>query len=184
MPTTKERPANTKAPTTSPIPSPGHRTEPEVEVQTRAPEWALAIRTRASVVEIPRFMGEALPEAWQAAERLGLRPVMPFARYFDFEATGSEFEPPTVEFEAGVLVDGPVEHGEGRVRPVQLPGGEVAVATHVGPYETLAQTYSLMQHWITEHERTSGGPMWEVYLDEPDTTPTDRIRTEVVIPLD
>ena len=184
MPTTKERPQTRKRSMTSPIRSSGQRSEPAVEVQTRAPEWALAIRTRASVVDIPRFMGEALPEAWQAAERLGVRPVLPFARYFDFEAPGSEFEPPTVEFEAGVVVDGPVERGEGRVQPVQLPGGEVAVATHVGPYETLAQTYGVMQHWITEHERTSGGPMWEVYLDEPETTPSDRLRTEIVIPLD
>jgi AraC family transcriptional regulator len=128
-------------------------------------------------------MGEALPEVWLAAERLGLRPLMPFARYFSFEVPVAEFEPPQIEFEAGVVVDGLTAYGEGRVQPVQLPGGELAVACHVGPYELLSQTYEAMQRWIAEQGRTASGPMWEVYLDDPDTTPMDQLRTEVVIPL-
>ncbi len=108
---------------------------------------------------------------------------MPFARYFEFEAPISEFEPPQVTFEAGVLVDGPVEMGDGRVEPVVLPGGEMAVACHVGPYERLAETYEAMQRWLTEVGRTAGGAMWEVYIDDPDTTPMAELRTEVVIPL-
>jgi len=185
MPTTKERPTTKEHKPRARRPTTKQATSgPTVEIQTRAAESALAVRTWASVMEIPRIMGEALPEAWMAAERLGLRPVMPFARYFTFEAPGTEFEPPQIEFEAGWLIDGVVTYGEGRVEPVQLPGGEVAVATHVGPYELLSQTYDLMQRWITEHERTSSGPMWEVYLDDPDKTSTDQLRTEVVIPLD
>jgi effector-binding domain-containing protein len=189
MPTTKERPSTRPHKTTtaraarSPKPTPVGASAPTVEIQTRAPEWALAIHTRASLVEIPRFMGEALPEVWYAAERLGLRPVMPFARYFEFEAPTSELEAPQVAFEAGVLVDGPVQVGEGRVEPVMLPGGEMAVACHVGPYERLAETYEVMQRWLVEMGRMAGGPMWEVYIDDPDTTPTLELRTEVVIPL-
>jgi effector-binding domain-containing protein len=73
--------------------------------------------------------------------------------------------------------------GEGRVEPVLLPGGEVAVACHVGPYETLSETYGVMQRWIAEHGRSSSGPMWEVYLDDPSVVPVEQLRTEVVIPL-
>ena len=191
MPTTKERPTTKARPTTrarkpaAKRPSPAPVTAgPAVEIQTRAPEWALAIRARASVLDIPRVMAEALPEAWVTAERLGLRPVVPFARYFSFEAPEIEFEPPQIEFEAGTLVDGVVMVGEGRVEPVQLPGGEVAVACHVGSYELLSETYAAMQRWIVEHERSSSGPMWEVYLDDPSVVPIERLRTEVVIPLD
>jgi GyrI-like small molecule binding domain len=185
MPTTKERPS-TKAhkPAAKRTTTKQSTTAAQVEIQTRAPEWALAVHARASVMDIPAVMSQALPEAWLAAEHIGLRPVLPFARYFSFEAGGAEFEPAQIEFEAGVLVDGVVAYGEGRVQPVQLPGGEVAVATHVGPYELLSQTYDLMQHWIADHARTSVGPMWEVYLDDPDTVPVTELRTEVVIPLD
>ena len=189
MPTTKERPSTRvhKTKTTpiarSPQATPVSASVPTVEVQTRAREWALAIRTRASVMDIPRFMGEALPEVWHVVERLGLRPVVPFARYFEFEAPTSELEVPQVTFEAGVLVDGPVEMGEGRVEPVVLPGGEMAVACHVGPYARLAETYEVMQRWLVEVGRAAGGPMWEVYIDDPDATPVAELRTEVVIPL-
>ena len=183
-PTTKPRQRKARTPAATPpgptsIPAGG----PTVEIQTRAPEWAMAIRSRASVTDIPRIMAQVLPEAWSAAERLGLRAVMPFARYLSFEASDTEIEPPLIEFEAGVLVDGLVLHGEGRVEPIQLPGGDVAVACHVGPYELLSQTYDLMQRWIIAHERVSSGPMWEVYLDDPETTPVAELRTEVVIPL-
>ena len=191
MPTTKEHPATKARPTTrarkpaakQPTTAPA-AAGPAVEIQTRAPEWALAIRARASVLDIPRVMGEALPEAWLTAERLGLRPVVPFARYFSFEAPEAEFEQPQIEFEAGTLVDGVVMVGEGRVEPVLLPGGEVAVACHVGPYEMLSETYAVMQHWIAEHARRSSGPMWEVYIDDPSVVPIEQLRTEVVIPLD
>jgi effector-binding domain-containing protein len=190
MPTTKERPATrTRKPTTTKrstskrAPTKPVSSGPMVAVQTRAPEWGLAICTRANVIDIPPVMGQAFSETWAAAERLGLRALMPFARYFAFEAPATEFEPPQVEFEAGFLVDGPVDHGEGRVAPVQLPGGEVAAATHVGPYQLLSQTYEAMQRWIAEQGRTASGPMWEVYLDDPETTPVDQLRTEVVIPL-
>lgn len=189
MPTTKERPATrprktTTKHTTTTRPAAKHASaELSVEVQTRAPEWALAICTRATVTDIPAVMGDAFSETWTAAERLGLRATMPFARYFAFEASGSEFEPSQIELEAGFLVDGPVERGDGRVELVQLPGGEVATATHVGPYALLHQTYEAMQRWVAEQGRTASGPMWEVYLDNPDTTPVDELRTEVVIPL-
>lgn len=183
MPTTKERPpTKARKPATKPLTT-TQSTVPQVAIQTRAPEWALAVRARASVMDIPHIMGEVLPEAWSTAERLGLRPVMPFARYFAFDAPLAEFEAPQIEFEAGWLTDGAVTHGDGRVVPVELPGGEVAVATHVGPYELLSQTYDLMQRWITEHDRISSGPMWEVYLDDPDTVPVAELRTEIVIPL-
>ncbi len=178
MPTTAER-------TTTRLPTPIKRpTEPTVELQTRVPEWAISIRGRAPMAGIPAFMSVALPEVWTVAERLGLRPVVPFARYHGFEAPGSEFGPPEIDLEAGVLVDGAAAHGEGRVEPIQLPGGEVAVATHVGPYRTLHETYAMVQRWITEHGRTSSRPMWEVYIDDPQLTPTDELRTEVVVPLD
>jgi AraC family transcriptional regulator len=169
-PTTSKRSSATKGSTASEI-------GPSVELQQRAPEHALAVRTRTQVTAIPGVMADVLPEVWHVAEQLGCRPIMPFARYLAFEM-------PEVDFEAGCLVDGPVEHGLGRVEAITLPGGELAVATHVGPYERLSETYGAVERWLGEQGRVSHGAMWEVYLDDPGTTPPDRLRTEVVVPLD
>lgn len=152
-------------------------TEPMIEIQERAPEWALAIRVRSTVDVIPQLMGELLGETWQAAERLGCRALMPFSRYFAIEGPG-------LDMESGFIVDGPIVQGLGRVEVVRLPGGEMAVATHVGPYDRLHETYHAMEGWLAEQGRIAGGPMWEVYLDDPQSVAPEALRTEVVIPLD
>jgi len=51
------------------------------------------------------------------------------------------------------------------VVPSQLPAGTIACATHVGPYESLAETYSATQGLALS------GPMWEVYLSDPQLEP-------------
>ncbi len=99
------------------------------EVQRRSPQATLTIHLHAPVEGIPAVMGEALPEAWHAAEALGLPPSgPPFTRYFSMP-------PGDVEFEAGVPVSDRAGAGLGRAEPGELPGGEVAVGWHVGPYD-------------------------------------------------
>ena len=147
-----------------------------VEIQQRAPQPALAIRIQRSLSEIPQAMAEVLPEVWQAAAGQGLAPTMPYARYFAFDQAA-------IDFEAGVLLDRPAVSEAGRAQPVELPGGEVAVAWHIGPYERLADTYAAMGRWIAAAGRAEGGPMWEVYWDDPHDVPQELVRTEVLIPL-
>lgn len=58
------------------------------------------------------------------------------------------------------------------------------MAWHVGPYDTLAETYAALMGWIGEQGRTVAGPMWEVYWTDPGTEPDPaRWRTEVIIPV-
>ena len=61
-----------------------------------------------------------------------------------------------VDLELVVPVGGGVEHLEtpaGRImKPGEVPGGQVAVAVHVGPYETIHETYQALGTWIEEHD--------------------------------
>ena len=87
------------------------------------------------------------------------------------------------EFEAGVPVATPIAGGD-EVQPGELGGVEAAVGMHIGPYDTLEQTYTAMMEWITTQGRTVAGPMWETYLTDPDTEPDPQAwRTEVFIPV-
>ncbi len=148
------------------------------EVQRRGPQATLTVHLHAPVEGIPAAMAEALPEAWHAAEALGLPPSgPPFARYFSMP-------PGDVEFEAGVPTSDRAGAGIGRAEPGELPGGEVAVGWHVGPYETLDQTYDALARWIGEQGRSPSGPMWEVYWTDPGAEPDPATwRTEVIVPL-
>jgi len=52
-----------------------------------------------------------------------------------------------------------------------LPAGRAAEAMHVGPYDTLSQTYDEVMRWVQEHGMHPGTDMWEYYLSDPSTEP-------------
>jgi hypothetical protein len=65
-----------------------------------------------------------------------------------------------------------------------LPGGTFAVATHVGPYDQIALTAHALLAWCAERGRAPAGPIREVYLSDPATTPPERLVTNLMIPLE
>jgi effector-binding domain-containing protein len=89
---------------------------------------------------------------------------------------------PDLTVEAGFTVPQPVE-GRGRVVPGELPGGEVAVAHHTGPYSELPQVGAKLREWVLDRGREMAGPPWEVYLNDPQLVPASELETEVFIPL-
>lgn len=53
----------------------------------------------------------------------------------------------------------------GEVRPVKTPAGEVAVATHTGPYDRLGRTHEAIQAFVAAQDRVVGDKSWEIYGD-------------------
>ena len=70
----------------------------------------------------------------------------------------------------------------GEVTVHTRPGGRVVVALHVGPYETMAETYGALRRWCEEQGLTLASEMWEEYLSDPATEPSTW-RTRIVWPL-
>jgi len=66
------------------------------------------------------------------------------------------------EVEVGVLVNGTFT-GEGPVIASELPGGEVATATHRGDYARLGETHDAVRDHVAAHGRELAGPRWEIY---------------------
>lgn len=101
------------------------------------------------------------------------------------EATGPAFAlyhgapTDTADLEVGF----PVDRVIGTVEPVEpgsTPPGRVARLIHVGPYDTLGQSWGRLGAWIAEQGETPAVDLWEVYLTEP-TPETDpaTLRTEL-----
>ena len=58
------------------------------------------------------------------------------------------------------------------------------MATHLGSYNTLSQTYDRLHEWIHEQGREEGPGPWESYVDDPAVVRDHSLlRTEVVWPL-
>jgi effector-binding domain-containing protein len=149
----------------------------EVEEKQFAPQPAVVIRARARQQDLGPAMDGLFPAILafvqgSAVELAG----PPFCRYLSM---GDE----EWEFECGVPVTGPLA-GEGRVEAAELPGGDVLSTMHVGPYETLGQSWDALDRWVKENGKVPGGAAWEVYWTDPgETSDPAEGRTELVMPL-
>ncbi|WP_436761023.1 MerR family transcriptional regulator [Streptosporangium sp. V21-05] len=68
--------------------------------------------------------------------------------------------------------------------PDVLPGGRYASATHVGAYDQIPLTAHALLAWVGERGHTPRGPLREVYVSDPATTPQDRLVTHLMIKLE
>ena len=149
---------------------------PEFEFRQTAQQHTAAMRMTRPVTQIGPAMGEAFPKIYHAVVSSGVEPAgMPLARYFDF---GEE----ATTFECAIPVPGPFT-ATGEVQPSTVGGGEAACAVHVGPYEKIGQTWEALMAWVTEQGKAPTGPTWEVYIDDPQETAADELKTELYIPV-
>ena len=70
------------------------------------------------------------------------------------------------------------------VVPSELPGGRVAVFSHVGPYDALGNAWQRLTAWAEEQGHTLRLPFWEVYVTQP-TPEMDpaTLRTDLYLPI-
>ena len=77
------------------------------------------------------------------------------------------------DVEVGVVVSASFEP-QGRVVPSELPGGDVAMATHRGDYAQLGVTHDAVRDYVTAAGRELAGPRWEIYAHgRPDPSEND-----------
>lgn len=71
-----------------------------------------------------------------------------------------------VEFTTPCPLDPPVQAST-------LPGGQVAIARHRGPYDQLAATHQAIQAWSVAAGQHLAGPRWEIYghISDPNAEP-------------
>ena len=81
----------------------------------------------------------------------------------------------------------PVKAGPGSVQ--SIPGGKALRFTHRGPYANLKNTYGQITEFLktkglmkTEADWARYMPMWEEYLNDPQTTPEADLLTYIYLP--
>ena len=128
----------------------------ELEAQT-----ALAIKEEVSNQEIGKKMGEFFGELMAFSQKKVIQMSgPPFALYHSWNDQKTVME---VGFPAPASVK-----GEGRIKPISLPGGRVVTGFHIGPYNRLMESYQKMQDWMTKQGVKPANKMWEVYLTDPE----------------
>lgn len=143
------------------------------EVEERA---TVSIRDTTPVNKLPEVMGVLFGQIMSFVARKRIHvDGPPFALYHTMDVEN-------VDVEVGVPVAQEV-HGHGRIRPGVLPAGRVVTATHLGPYETIEETYNRLMEFIKEHGFEAETFMYEFYLNDPEEVPPEEIKTEVFVPI-
>ncbi|BDZ63459.1 GyrI-like domain-containing protein [Agromyces mangrovi Wang et al. 2018] len=136
----------------------------EITIAERAPQPTAGIRETVPMDQLPEFFGRAFHATMEAMRAQGVAPAgPPFGKYHGVPGA-------TADVEAGVPVAGAFETA-GDVVARELPGGMIASALHVGPYDTLGDTYDAIRRHIVDEGRMPGGIMWECYVSDPEEEP-------------
>jgi len=135
---------------------------PRIEHRTVAPVAAAVIGEVIDLDDLGDWYTEAMAELDRLVES-GVEPGGPRGGIWENELFLNE------RGEARVFVpvrslDVPVS---GRVRTELLPAAELAVATHVGPDDTIGEAYAALGRYVAERGIGAAGPVRESYLMHP-----------------
>jgi DNA-binding transcriptional MerR regulator len=146
-----------------------------VEHRTVPPQPVAAIRGTVDLGEVLAWYSGAMDELAAALRGAGLT------------AGGGLYDNELFTEEHGdVLVYIPVLEPPktGRVKPYELPGGDLAVTVHRGSHDDIDVTYGLLGTYVADNEFTVAGPVRESYLAGPhDTRDESAWRTEIGWPV-
>ena len=151
--------------------------EPKFGTTQLAAQPIVGIRTTVAMNEIGKVMGPLFGELHGHIRQSGQQAAgAPLAIYYS---------PPgdTVDLECAIPVAAPIA-GAGRVRAGELPAGKAATVTHVGPYDTLSQTWAALTAWMQSQGLAAAGAPWESYVTDPGAEPDQsRWRTDIFFPV-
>jgi len=150
---------------------------------------ALAVQRNGHSAMDPASIKAAITEAFEAAMKFVkdnhlIMNGQPRVVYTAYDAGGMSFTAAIpVSGQAAVTVDEPP------VFVATLPGGKAYRFIHHGPYEELGKTYNEItaflkeKGWIeTEADWAKYMPMWEEYMNDPETTPPADLMTHIYLP--
>lgn len=119
------------------------------------------VRRQVPVDVITQFVSESATAAEAAVEHAG--GVIAGALFAWYHGAPSD----VVDVSVGFPVTGlPVGGLAGGVEVEQRPGGLAAVVLHIGPYDTLPETYRQLDVWLNTRQLDPSAECWEEYLSD------------------
>ncbi len=146
------------------------------QVQEQSAQPVLSIRTRTAVQNLPQVLGQAYGAIAQYLGELGEMPAgAPFAAYHNMDMQNLDVEP-------GFPVSRKLP-GRSEIQAGEMPQGRIATCLYVGPYSDIGPAYSALDEWVRENGYEATGVAYEIYLDDPTSTPPHELKTQIVLPL-
>ena len=91
------------------------------------------------------------------------------------------------EAELKWLIGMPIHAGDAPAEPLkkgEFNHPKVAVCLHIGPFDKVGETYVKLMAFIDQNGWKPAGAVLEKYLDNPQMTAPEKLRTELVLPVE
>ena len=148
----------------------------QCQIVERPVQPALSIRKRVMPFAISAVIGECAMTILQYAREGGRLPAGAlFVAYHGFNGQQMDIE---VGFPFGSGME-----GSNNIQATEIPGGKVAFYRHVGPYQKLSEVRAALEQWLHANGYAINGAAYDFYLNDPQTTPPERLETEILFPL-
>lgn len=136
----------------------------EIVRQSKTP--TICIRKTVPMDQMPNFFGDSYGRIFHEVEASHLTVTgAPYGRYRGMPSD-------TYDVEAGVpIAETTTSHDD--IVAGYLPEVEAVEFVHVGPYDTLVQSYESIAAWMSERDIIPGAEMWELYLTDPEEEPDE-----------
>ncbi len=123
---------------------------------------------------IAKAMGDAFGQAFGFIQQAGITPLSaPISVYTKMPGA-------KVKFRCGFFVSPEdAKKAEGDISAGQISAGDALHSLHTGPYAELNKTHGAIWGYAKANGLSSSMPVWEIYIDDPETTPPEKLRTEV-----
>jgi DNA-binding transcriptional MerR regulator/effector-binding domain-containing protein len=160
----------------------GPAERPAIELRTIAAVTALAVRQVVDAADLTAWGSGAFDALSAALSAAGLSAAGPFGALYPgdfFELERSEITAFLPVAQGGIGLD-----PAGRVRLLEIPAVEAAVAVHEGAFSEIDRTYAALGAVVAERAIGMDGPIREYYLvSSVDTKDQGKHRTEVCWPV-
>ena len=146
------------------------------ELKEQPAQPTLALRTRASVEQLGRVLGEAhgaIDRHMGELEEPCAGP--PYAAYYNEDMQD-------LDIEIGFPVARELP-GRGQIQAGEIPGGQVATCLHTGSYSDIEPAYQALGRWMAENGYEPTDVAYEIYLNDPKEVPPEELQTQIVFPL-
>jgi DNA-binding transcriptional MerR regulator/effector-binding domain-containing protein len=151
-----------------------------VERRRLPAQTALAIGAEVAAAHVDHWCGAAFVELRGVVAGCGAEVDGPAGGLFSPAFFADDVGPVSVYVPVRAVPRTP----RGRAGIVEVPAGEVLVATHHGPYADLDRTYAVLGAAANERGLAGDGAIRELYVVGPDATDDpQRFRTEVCWPI-
>lgn len=136
----------------------------------------LSVRARGAVKDLPAIMGRSYGVLGAYLGRMGQQPAgAPFVAYYNQDMQNLDLE---IGFPVAQALP-----GQGEIQAGEIPGGKAVRCMHVGPYEKIKPAYEALGKWMQAKGHQGTGVCYEMYLNDPQQTPPEKLQTQILFPV-